>query len=90
MNRHALQVLQFPETLDVVAGFAAGPMGAAAVRALEPSIATEWVDNELRRVEEMLLFTQRIDNAFVTSEHVRRQFYDYIMESAAVGEYEAD
>ena len=62
MNRHALQVLQFPETLDVVAGFAAGPLGAAAVRALEPSDALGWVQEELHRVEEMLLFSQRAEN----------------------------
>ena len=62
MNRHALQVLQFPETLEVVAGLAAGPMGAAAVRALQPSSVLAEVDDALRAIEEMLLFTQRADS----------------------------
>ena len=39
MNRHALEVVQFPEALEVVARYASGALGAAAVRALEPSAA---------------------------------------------------
>src|SRR5690606_21043989 len=56
MNAHALQVLQFPEALELVAKFAASPLGADAVRALEPSDARVWVDAELRRVDQMAAF----------------------------------
>src|SRR5687768_4520683 len=62
MNDHALRVLQFRETLDVVAGFAAGPLGAQAVRALHPSDTLAWVDEELRRVDEMMVFLQRTES----------------------------
>ncbi len=62
MNKHALQVLQFGEALDVVADFASGPLGAAAVRALLPSDALTVVDTELQRVEQMLLFLQRAES----------------------------
>lgn len=61
MNAHALGVLQFPEALELVAKFAASPLGAEAVRALEPSDARVWVEAELRRVDQMaalLLATQ--------------------------------
>src|SRR5690606_4124069 len=53
MNAHALSVLQFPEVLELVARFAASPLGAAAVRALGPSDARAWVEAELRRVDQM-------------------------------------
>jgi DNA mismatch repair protein MutS2 len=58
MNRHALDVLQLSEALTVVAGHASSTLGAAAVRALEPSDASAFVDDELRRVDQMsaLLF----------------------------------
>jgi len=56
MNRHALVVLQFPEALDLVARFASSPLGAAAVRALEPSDAATWIEEELRRVDQMVGF----------------------------------
>ena len=59
MNRHALVVLQFPEALDLVAGYAASPLGAEAVRALTPSDALEWVEDELRRVDQMVSFILR-------------------------------
>jgi DNA mismatch repair protein MutS2 len=59
MNRHALQVLQFDEALDVVAGNASSALGAAAVRSLEPSDALAWVVEELRRVEQMSAFLLR-------------------------------
>jgi DNA mismatch repair protein MutS2 len=54
MNEHALQVLQFDEALAVVAGHASSPLGAEAVRALRPSDTRAWVDEELRRVDQML------------------------------------
>jgi DNA mismatch repair protein MutS2 len=59
MNRHALDVLQFPEALAVVAGQAASPLGAEAVRALEPSVSIAFVTDELRRVDEMAAFLFR-------------------------------
>jgi DNA mismatch repair protein MutS2 len=54
MNRHALDVLQYPEALDVVARFATSPLGAESVRALEPSDAHAWIVEELRRVDQMV------------------------------------
>ncbi|MGH7504605.1 MAG: hypothetical protein ACRELX_03100, partial [Longimicrobiales bacterium] len=65
MNRHALQVLQFPEALDLVAGFATSALGAAAVRALRPSDAFVRVDEELRRVDQMVGFVLRAEEWFV-------------------------
>lgn len=61
MNRHALIVLQFPEALELVARFAATPLGAEAVRALTPSDAQAWVETELRRVDQMIGFLLRSD-----------------------------
>ena len=62
MNHHALSVLQYPETLDVVAGFASSPLGAAAVRTLTPSDAHAWIAEELRRVDQMAAFELRADD----------------------------
>ncbi len=62
MNRHALQVLQLPEALDLVAGYASSPLGAEAVRALEPSDALAWVDEELRGVDQMVGLLLRVDD----------------------------
>lgn len=62
MNRHALRVIQFPETLELVAGFASSPLGAEAVRGLEPSSRREWVELELRRVDQMVGFLLRNDD----------------------------
>lgn len=62
MNRHALQVLQFPEALDLVAGFASSPLGAEAVRLLTPSDSRGWIEAELRRVDQMLGFLLRADD----------------------------
>ena len=59
MNRHALDVLQFREALGVVAGHAGSPLGAAAVRALEPSDSHVQVTDELRRVDQMSAFLYR-------------------------------
>ena len=59
MNRHALAVLQYPEALEIVAGYASSPLGAEAVRALEPSDARGWIELELRRVEEMATYLRR-------------------------------
>lgn len=62
MNAHALQVLQFHEALAAVAGFAAGPLGAQAVRALRPADVLSAVEVELLRVEQMQLFLQRAES----------------------------
>jgi len=59
MNEHALNVLGFRETLDVVAGQAAGPLGAADVRARRPATSVAAITAELQRVEEMQLFLSR-------------------------------
>jgi DNA mismatch repair protein MutS2 len=62
MNNHALRVLQLPETLDLIAGFASGPLGAERIRQLTPSSDLNWVTSELLRVEEMLVFLQRAES----------------------------
>jgi DNA mismatch repair protein MutS2 len=59
MNRHALQVLQYPEALAVVAGQASSALGAAAVRALLPSDSLAVVRDELQRVDQMSAFLFR-------------------------------
>ncbi|MEX1182211.1 MAG: endonuclease MutS2 [Gemmatimonadota bacterium] len=59
MNRHALNVLQLPEALAVVAGHASSPLGAAAVRALQPSDDSTFVRAELARVDELARFFLR-------------------------------
>ena len=56
MNSHALSVLEYRDALDLVARFASSALGAAAVRALEPSADPGWIEPELARVEEMALF----------------------------------
>lgn len=52
MNPHALSVLEFDQALALVARPAASALGAAAVRALEPSANRRWIETELRRVAE--------------------------------------
>jgi DNA mismatch repair protein MutS2 len=59
MNRHALDVIQFPEVLALVAGQASSPLGAEAVRALEPSDVRAVVVDELLRVDQMSAFLFR-------------------------------
>lgn len=59
MNRHALAVLQLPETLNVVAGFASSPLGADAVRRLVPRDRLQAVNDELLRVDQMSAFLTR-------------------------------
>src|SRR5687767_12675132 len=53
MNSHALAVLQYREALDVVAGHASSNLGAEALRSFEPSTSKNWIETELRRVEQM-------------------------------------
>ncbi|HYJ80036.1 MAG TPA: endonuclease MutS2 [Longimicrobiaceae bacterium] len=56
MNPHALNVLEYRDALDVVARHASSPLGAQAVRELEPSADLGWIEPELARVEEMRTF----------------------------------
>ncbi len=53
MNHHALTVLQYREALGVVAGYASSDLGGVALRSVEPSTSKAWIENELRRVEQM-------------------------------------
>ena len=53
MNRHALSVLQFDRVLAVVAGYASSALGAARVRALEPTADIDALDREHTRVSAM-------------------------------------
>jgi DNA mismatch repair protein MutS2 len=48
-----LEALEFARVLDAVAGFAAGPLGAASVRARRPVTDLPWIQQELARVEEL-------------------------------------
>ena len=53
MNRHALSVLQFDKVLAVVAGYASSALGAARVRALEPTADLGALEPEHSRVSAM-------------------------------------
>ncbi len=57
----ALATLEFPQVLDVVAGFAAGPMGAARVRARRPSADLSAIRRELAEVGEVAALFRRGD-----------------------------
>ncbi len=50
MNSHALNVLEFPRVLDVVADRASSDLGAARVRALRPTSERAWIEREHSRV----------------------------------------
>ncbi len=56
MNRHGLEVLQFPEALQRVAAHASSGPGVEAVLALTPSDASGWINEELQRVDQMVGF----------------------------------
>lgn len=55
----ALATLEFPQVLDVVAGFAAGPLGAARVRARQPSADADAIRRELAEVGEVATLFRR-------------------------------
>jgi DNA mismatch repair protein MutS2 len=59
MNPHALRVLQLPAVLDVVAERATSELGAASVRALEPTDVRAWITEELDRVDAAMAFVVR-------------------------------
>ena len=54
MSADALLALEFEHVLDVVADHAAGPIGAAAIRARAPTDNGEWIRNEMALVGEVL------------------------------------
>ena len=53
MNPHALDVLEFPRLLELVAGRATSTPGAARVRGLRPTTDGAWLDREHARVTAM-------------------------------------
>ncbi len=55
----ALETIEFPAVLDIVAGCAAGPLGAERVRARRPTGDLDWINLELARAGEIAaLFKQ--------------------------------
>lgn len=54
MSADALAALEFEHVLDVVADYAAGPLGAAAIRGRLPTDDAEWIRDELALVGEVL------------------------------------
>ena len=53
MNQHALRVIEFPATLDLVAGHASSNAGAERVRQSAPQSNHEWIAREHSRVTAM-------------------------------------
>jgi DNA mismatch repair protein MutS2 len=64
VNAHALNILELPRALDVVAGFATSTLGADHVRALSPTKDTSRLDREHARVTAMRAATSGGDNAW--------------------------
>ena len=56
-----LEAIELEPVLDVVAGHAAGPLGAARVRARGPTLDLEWIRQELARVGEVAALFRRGD-----------------------------
>jgi DNA mismatch repair protein MutS2 len=50
MNRHALDVLEFPRVVELVAARATSSLGAERVRRLGPTADTPWIDREHSRI----------------------------------------
>jgi DNA mismatch repair protein MutS2 len=55
----ALATLELPAVLDVVAGYAAGPLGADQLRGRTPTIDLHWIRRELDLVRELLTALDR-------------------------------
>ena len=55
----AHEALEFAEVLKVVAGFAAGPLGAERVRQRRPSTNPGWIRGELGPVAELLALREK-------------------------------
>jgi hypothetical protein len=51
-----LEAIELELVLEAVAGFAAGPLGAARVEARRPTLDLEWIRRELARVGEVAAF----------------------------------
>jgi len=51
--------LEFADVLEVVAGFAAGPLGAESVRWRKPSTSASWIRGELGPVAELLALREK-------------------------------
>lgn len=60
-----LETIELGPVLDVVAGFAAGPLGAARVRARRPTLELDWIRLELARVGEVAGIYRRGDALLV-------------------------
>jgi DNA mismatch repair protein MutS2 len=58
VSRHALQVLEFPRVLDVVAGFASSDLAKKSLRGLSPSDDLAALNRELARVGALMRFTE--------------------------------
>jgi DNA mismatch repair protein MutS2 len=58
VSRHALQVLEFPRVLDVVAGFASSDLAKERLRSLSPSSDLTALNRELARVGALMRFTE--------------------------------
>jgi DNA mismatch repair protein MutS2 len=56
-----LEAIELELVLEAVAGFAAGPLGAARVEARRPTLDLEWIRRELARVGEVAAFFRRGD-----------------------------
>jgi len=55
----ALHVLEFDQVLELVAGHAAGALGAERIRGRRPSADRDWIDGELAPVAELLAYFGR-------------------------------
>src|SRR5690349_2860217 len=56
-----LERLEFAAALDVVAGYAAGPLGAASVRRRRPADSVAWASRELAAAGEIMTLLARDD-----------------------------
>ena len=56
-----LETIEFGPVLDLVAGYAAGPLGAGRVRARRPTLDLDWIGLELARVGEVAGIFRRAD-----------------------------
>ncbi|MEP6905390.1 MAG: hypothetical protein ABI875_04860, partial [Gemmatimonadales bacterium] len=50
MNRHALQVIEYPAALELLAGRASSALGAEQLRAFAPRTDAVWLEREHSRV----------------------------------------
>ncbi len=57
----ALAILEFPAALAVVAGYAAGPLGAARIQARRPTADESWIRAELAELGEVIALFRRGD-----------------------------